>query len=327
MRKALATVLVLLLLPAFLFASGQAEEAAEAEEIRLAGIVFQNDQFMRIVQFGMQDAAEELGVELLLGNSDNSPAQEIEMVNNYISGGVDGIMITPLSATASVQALRDAHEEGIQIVTWNTRIDADFPVAAVESSQFQLGESTGAVAREYIQNELDGSARVAILAFDALVPEQSGARVDGFLSQIEDLDGVEIVAKQDAWLAEDAVAVSEDIITANPDLDLIYAANEGGTVGSVQGVRNAGGAGEIAVFGIDASEQLADFLLADDDILHATTGQQPYEIGYTSVEVSVAALQGEDVEKDVIVPGVLLTRDDPEEVREFRSWLTDIIDR
>ncbi len=324
MRRLIAVLVILVLAAGGLFASGQSE--AE-EELRLAGIVFQNDQFMRIVQFGMQDAADELGVDLLLGNSDNSPAQEIEMVNNYISAGVDGIMITPLSATASVQALRNAHNEGIQVVTWNTRINADFPVAAVESSQFQLGESTGAVAREYIQNELGGQAKVAILAFDSLVPEQSGARVDGFLSQIEDLDGVEIVSKQDAWLAEDAVPVSEDIITANPDLDIIYAANEGGTVGAVQGVRNAGGAGEIAVFGIDASEQLADFLLADDDILQATTGQQPYEIGYQSVVVSVDALSGEEVEKDIIVPGVLLTRDNPEEVREFKSWLTDIINR
>lgn len=324
MKRLLAVMVVLALLSGALFAAGQNE--AE-DELRLAGIVFQNDQFMRIVQFGMQDAADELGVDLLLANSDNSPAQEIEMVNNYISAGVDGIMITPLSATASVQALRNAYDEGIQVVTWNTRIDADFPVAAVESSQFQLGESTGAVAREYIQNELGGSAKVAILAFDSLVPEQSGARVDGFLSQIEDLDGVEIVAKQDAWLAEDAVAVSEDIITANSDLDMIYAANEGGTVGAVQGVRNAGGAGDIVVFGIDASEQLADFLLADDNILQATTGQQPYEIGYQSVEVSVAALQGEDVEKNVVVPGVLLTRDDPAEVREFKSWLADIINR
>lgn len=323
MKRLVTVLIVLAIVTGGAFAAGQAED----DTVRLAGIVFQNDQFMRIVQFGMQDAAEELGADLLLGNSANSPAQEIEMVNNYISSGVDGIMITPLSSTASVQALRDAYDEGIQIVTWNTRIDADFPVAAVESSQFQLGESTGRVAREYIQNELGGSAKVAILAFDALVPEQSGARVDGFLSQIEDLDGVEVVAKQDAWLAEDAVAVSEDIITANPDLDLIYAANEGGTVGSVQGVRNAGGQGDIAVFGIDASEQLADFLLADDNVLQATTGQQPYEIGYQSVEVSMAALRGEDVDKEIVVPGMLLTRDNPDEVREFKTWLTDIINR
>ncbi|MEX2442280.1 MAG: substrate-binding domain-containing protein [Alkalispirochaeta sp.] len=323
MKRVVTLLIVLAMVTGGVFAAGQAED----DTVRLAGIVFQNDQFMRIVQFGMQDAADELGADLLLGNSANSPAQEIEMVNNYISSGVDGIMITPLSSTASVQALRDAHDEGIQIVTWNTRINADFPVAAVESSQFQLGESTGRVAREYIQNELGGNAKVAILAFDALVPEQSGARVDGFLSQIEDLDGVEIVAKQDAWLAEDAVAVSEDMITANPDVDLIYAANEGGTVGSVQGVRNAGGQGQIAVFGIDASEQLADFLLADDDVLQATTGQQPYEIGYQSVEVSMAALRGEDVEKEIVVPGLLLTRDNPDEVREFKTWLADIINR
>lgn len=323
MKRLVVAALVLVLFAGGAFASGQGED-----ETRLAGVIFQNDQFMRIVQFGMQDAAEEYGVRLLEGNSETSEAKEVELINNYISSGVDGIMITPLSSTASAEALRNAHEAGIQVVTFNTRIDADFPVAAVESSQYELGEKTGGVAREYIRNELDGEAKVAILKFDALVPEQSGARVDGFMSQIEDLDGVDIVSQQDAWLAEDAVPATEDIITANPDLDLIYAANEGGTVGAVQGVRNSGGGdGEIVVFGTDASEQLADFLLADDDILQATTGQQPYEIGYQSVEVSVAALQDEDFEEEVVVPGLLLTRDNPDEVEEFKSWLTDLIER
>lgn len=322
MKRLMVVALVFVIAIGAAFAGGQGEE-----QIRLAGIVFQNDQFMRIVQFGMQDAAEEYGVQLLEGNSDTSEAKEVELINNYISSGVDGIMITPLSATASAQALRNAHEEGIQVVTFNTRIDADFPVAAVESSQFELGESTGGVAREYILDELGGEAKMAILKFDALVPEQSGARVDGFLSQIEDIDGLEIVSQQDAWLAEDAVPVTEDIITANPDLDLIYAANEGGTVGAVQGVRNAGGDGDTVVFGTDASEQLADFLLADDGILQATTGQQPYEIGYQSVEVSVAASNGETVDEEVKVPGLLLTRDEPDEVEEFKSWLTDLLER
>ena len=130
---------------------------------------------------------------------------------------------------------------------------------------------------------------------------------------------MEVVSQQDAWLAEDALAKAGDIITANPDLDILYAANDGGTVGAVMAVKNAGK--EIVVFGIDASEQLANFLKDDTGILQATTGQQPFQIGYQSVEFAVKAIKGEPVEPTVIVPGLVLDRDNPAGVDQF---LTDL---
>jgi sugar transport system substrate-binding protein len=291
------------------------------EQIEVAGMVFQLDQYFRLVQFGMEDAAEEMGISLLEGNAENDLSNEISLVNTYVGRGVDAIVVSPLSETGSIEALRNAHNDGIIVVTYNTVIQADFPVAEVVSPQSGLGESTGQAAREYILNELGGEARVGILAFDSLLPEQSGDRVGGFLSQIEDIPGVEIVARQDAWLVEQAVPVAEDILTANPDIDILYAANEGGTVGAVQAVRNAGRGGQTVVFGIDTTEQLADALLADDNILQAVTGQQPYETGYQAVVAAVNAIQGQSVERRVVVPGVLLTRDDPQGVEEFKEFL------
>ena len=49
------------------------------------------------------------------------------------------------------------------------------------------------------------------------------------------------------------------------------------------------------------------FLLADDNILQATTGQQPFQIGVKAVEAAVDALKGQPVEKKLSLPGVLLT--------------------
>jgi ABC-type sugar transport system substrate-binding protein len=300
---------------------GAAGEQEGEDTFEVAGMVFQLDQYFRFIQFGMEDAAEELGISLLEGNAENDLANEISLVNTYIGRGVDAIVVSPLSETGSIEALQTAHEEGITVVTYNTVIQADFPVAEVVSPQRGLGESTGGAAREYILNELDGEARIGILAFDSLLPEQSGNRVDGFLSQIEDIPGVEIVARQDAWLVEQAVPVAEDILTANPDIDILYAANEGGTVGAVQAVQNAGRQGETVVFGIDTTEQLADALLSDDNILQAVTGQRAYETGYQAVMAAVDSLRGEPVEKRVVVPGLLLTRDDPEGVEEFKDFL------
>ncbi len=135
------------------------------------------------------------------------------------------------------------------------------------------------------------------------------------------LPGVRIVAQQEAWMAPEAADAVASILTANPGLDIVWAANEGGTVGAVTAVKSSGRAGKVVVFGTDVSRQLVDFLLAGDGILQATTGQRPFEIGGKAVRAAVNALQGRPVEKRTSLPGLLLTRAQPEEVRKYRQQL------
>ena len=312
MKRIVLMVLAVLMLTNAVWAEGQKDSD---EKLTVAGIIFQDDQFFNVIQQGMQAAADDLGVDLFLANSNLKPEKEMELVNTYITRGVDAIVISPLSETASVAALQRANDKGIKVITYNSPLAADFPVSYLNSSQSELGASSGKQARKYIEEHLDGKAKIATLAFKSQFPEISDMRVNSFLNEITDLPGVEIVAQQDAWLAEMAVAKAGDILTANPDLDIIYAANDGGTVGSVMAAKNSGK--DLVVFGIDASEQLANFMKDNDNVLQATTGQQPFVLGYQSVEFAVKAIKGEPVEPTIIVPGLLLSRDNPEGIEDF----------
>ena len=315
---------VTILVAAALVLPGCSTKKDEQAKRRIAGIVFQEDQFFRLVLFGMRDAANKYGVELLEANSAGKPDKEVQLINTYIANKVDAIVISPLSAKASVSALTRARENGITIVTYNTTIEGDVPISYVESDQVDLGASTGRAARAYVEKKLGGKAKVAVIAVQSQVPEQSMMRVGGFKSEITKLPGVKIVAEQDAWLAEQAVKKVGDILTANPDVNIVWAANEGGTVGAVMAVKNAGKAGRVVVFGTDNSEQLANFLLDDDQVLQAVTGQSPFEIGSMAMEAAVKALKGELVEKKVSLPGVLMTREKPEDVRRFKERLKEL---
>ena len=293
--------------------------------MKIAGMFMQEDQFFRLVRFGMQQAAKEEGAELLLSTVDGKPEKELQLVNTYIARQVDAIVLSPLSATASVTALRRAHDAGIHVIAYNSTVEGGIPTSFIESDQSNLGSQTGKVARAYIEEKLDGKAQIAILAFKSALTEQSEARTNGFKSQISDLPGVEIVAEQDAWLPEMGIRKAGDILTANPGVDLIWCANEGGTVGAVMAVKSAGRGGDVAVFGTDVSDQMLGFLLSEDQILQAVTGQKPFEIGYQSVKAAVAVIQGREVESHVSMPGVLLERRDPENVRTYRSRLQELI--
>ncbi|CEP67755.1 Periplasmic binding protein-like I [Moorella glycerini] len=302
------------------------QKSSKPAKITVAGVVFQEDQFMKLLQKGYQDAAKAAGVECLVSNTNNDQAKETELINTYVAQKVSGLAIAPLSADASVATLKKADEQGMKIAVSNINLNnAPFIVGGYTSDNKELGRRTGQEAVKFIQEKLGGKAKIAILQFKSLLPEQSGDRTSGFLEEVKKLPGVEIVADQDAWLQDKAVQVAGDIITAHPDVNIIWAANEGGTIGATMAVQNAGKAGKIFTFGTDASEQLVAMLKDPANILQAVTGQDPYTMGYKTMETLIKAIKGEDVSstkgKCITVPGVVLSRSNPDGIAKFEADL------
>lgn len=310
----------ILILATLLATASFAPHAALAEGKAIAGIVFQQDQYFRGIQIGMEKAAAATGDELLAGNSDSKLEKEAQLIDTYIARGVNSIVVAPLSADASVPALKKARDAGITVVTYGTSANGDVAQATVTSSDRDIGIGTGQAATEFLKTLGNGEkVKIGTLAFKALLPEQSNARVEGFLSVVA--DQVDIVAQQDAWLAEKALAVASDMLTANPDIRVIYAANEGGTIGAVQAVKKAGLEGKVFVFGTDGSEQLANMLLNGDNVLQATTAQQPLEVGRLAIEAAQSLLDGKQIETKVNVPVLPLTRANADGVTAYKESL------
>ena len=292
------------------------------EKIAVAGIVYLEDQFMKLLSMGYEDAASMAGISCQTNNINNDYFKEAALINTLTTQGINGIAIAPLNEESSIAALKDAAERGVKITLMDCAIEnTDFIIGGFKSDQFQLGSSTGEVAAKFIKDKLDGKAKIAIIQFESLLPEKSTALVKGFLSRIEVIPGAEIITYQDAWEQDKAVMVVSEILTANPDIDIIFAANDGGTVGAAMAVKNAGKSGEVYVFGIDTSEQIAGMLQDHDNILQAVTGQDPYSIGSSAMTMLIDSIQGKDAGtetgKILTVNGVLLNRADQEGIETF----------
>src|SRR5258707_12669139 len=92
-----------------------AGHAAAQDKKVIAGIVFQQDQFFRTIQLGMQSAAKEAGAELLEANSESKPEKEASLIDTYIARGVSAIVISPISMKASIPALKRAVAAGVKV--------------------------------------------------------------------------------------------------------------------------------------------------------------------------------------------------------------------
>lgn len=316
MRKLFALLLALMMMTGAV--------ALAEEKIKVAGVVFQDDQFMNMLSKGYRDAAEALGAECLTANTNNDQATEVELINTYLTQGVKGLAIAPLSKDASVAALRAADAAGMKVTLTNIDLNnADFIVGGFSSNDKINCLAVGAEAAKIINAKFpDKTVKIAIVQFKGLLPDQSTARVEGYFEAL-DAGGVkyEIVADQDAWLQDTALATADAIITANPELDVIIAVNDGGTIGSAQAVVNAGKQDKIMVFGHDGSEQIASMILDPNNPLQAVVAQDPYGQGFQAMTLLINAIKGADYSetkgKVTYLAGIVMSKSDLEGVQAW----------
>jgi ABC-type sugar transport system substrate-binding protein len=304
--------------------SGSSAPSSQDGEVTIAGVVFQDDQFMNSMVKGFTDAAAKYNVKILTANTNNDQSKESELIQTYIAQGVSGIAIAPLSKDASIANLKEAASKGIKVAITNMSIsDASFLAGGFTSDDRSNGKIVGDNTAKFIKDQLGGSAKVAIVDFDDQLPDQSKARYSGFEDGLK-ASGVsyEVVAHQSAHLQDDALAKTTDMLTAHPETQVIFACNEGGTIGAAMAVKQAGLAGKVYVFGYDGSDQLTSMILSGDNILLGTVAQDPYSQGYKAVEALVKSLKGEtssEMGKMNVVPGTYLGTSDLEGVKQWRA--------
>jgi ABC-type sugar transport system substrate-binding protein len=295
-----------------------------AKDIVVAGIVFQDDQFMKTMVRGFQDGATKAGVpaaNILISNSSNDQVKETELINTMVSRGVNGIAITPLSPTVSMEALKQANDKGVAVAITNSGgfTDVGFVVAGYMSENGANGAAMGQAAAQYVKaHNLAVPIKLGIINYDAQKPEESALRWKGFEEALKKA-GVDFVqvAAQSAIVQDAALVAATDMLTAHPEIQLMFASNEGGTIGAVQAVKQSGK--KIPVFGYDGSDQITSMIINND--LQAAVAQDPYAQGVMAMTDLVGWLEGKpgnSVGKLTVAPGVVLSGTDKAAVNKWR---------
>ena len=296
-------------------------------DITIGSVIMNNSgEWFAEVMKGQEDAAKDLGVEFSIVSSDNEISKESDNVATFLAQQVDALVISPLSTDGSIAAVESATiDSGIPVVTWNTTVDTDVTshVGVVPS---ELGGNTGKYAAEYIKKNFPDGCKLAIIGDSNY--EIGIERCDGFKDALKELidDGtVEIVNEQDAELQEEGLDITEQILTANPDVQMIWCWNQVSLLGCAAGLENAQRS-DIVLMGTDMSVELAKDMLGDSITLQAITTQMPYEMGYTAVENAVKAVKGTDVEKEIMIPTYTSTKENLDEIQTYIDEHQDLVD-
>lgn len=183
---------------------------------------------------------------------DSNVSKQITQIENFISSGVDVIIIHPADPKGVEFALKQAREAGIKVLAWDDNLkNADL---AWLIDNHELGFTIGQHAAKWINEKLGGKAEVAILNYPQLpiLLERGNGIRDAIVKLAP---GAKIVAESSAIDTKEGIEKMETIFQSNPNVKVVCSIGGGGSVGANEAAKAAAKiTDDFGVFAADATQ-------------------------------------------------------------------------
>jgi ribose transport system substrate-binding protein len=288
-----------------------AVSTASAETVALVTIN-QQALFFNQINDGAKQAADKAGAKLVIFNANNQPAAQNTAIEDYIAQKVDGIVLVAIDVNGVKPAITAAKKAGIPVVAIDARIPDGDNAAFIGVDNKGAGEQIGKYFVDYAKSKMGGSAKVGVVgALNSFIQNQ---RLDGFKATAS-AAGVKFLDTVDGQNIQDvALTASENLMTANPDMNALYATGEPALIGAISAVTSQQRTDKVKVFGWDLTAQAIKGI--DEGWIVAVVQQDPFQEGVAGVDTILKLKKGEKVNPSIDIPVTIVTK---ENVDKFRS--------
>jgi len=251
-----------------------------------------SNPFWGAMELGVREGAESSGVEYYLQavESDQAAEPQLNVCNTMLERKPDAMITAAINSTILLPCLKRANEMEIPVVDLDGNLDHKIAADAGVDIAFSIGSDNVAAGAQGAQWLVDKLGELA--------PE---------LKVVASLPG--------DWDRGKAANITNDILTANPDLVAIFAANDGMALGAIETIYAANKQDQVTVIGVDGNSDAVKSIKAGR--LNASVAQLPYLVGKQAVEMVKAMKEGKAPEGDwIYVPTMVLTKSVLEEGKE-----------
>lgn len=263
---------------------------------------------------GMEERLEELGIDYDLRIS--SPAretmhdQQLRIIEDFITMGVDFIVIGPTDFTISQRGIAEATEAGIPTLVVNYAEPHEDEPRAYNYAGY-LHQDGARVAADWVMDYLGGTGQVALI--HGIPGEVTRQRGYVFRDIVEAESDIEIVYEDYAnFSREEAAEHTSSILSAYPDVDLIHPISTSMAMGALATLREEGLVDQIPVVGWGGTVEEMDSIAAGE--LAASVGRLPRDVGAATAD-AIWDLMNDRV-PELSFAGPLMMLDSVESIRE-----------
>lgn len=253
-----------------------------------------NNPFFVNMKDGAEKEAEKLGYDLVVLDSQNDPAKERANVEDLVQLGVVALLINPTDSDAVVKTVEVANKSNIPVITLDRQANGGKITSHIASDNIKGGE----MAAEYVLDKFkDEKGPINVVEIQG-IPGASATRDrgEGFHNIMDKNNKFNFVSIQAAdFDRQKGLQVMENIIQANPNIQVVFAHNDEMALGAVKAIKASGI--NALVIGFDGNDDAKDSIDANE--MTATIAQQPDLIGALGVELANKIYNGESI-KDKI---------------------------
>lgn len=299
---------------------------ASAQDEIIVGLITKTESnpFFVKMKEGAQAAADAAGAKLLTasGQFDADNASQVAAIENMVTAGAQGILITPGDTKAIVPAIEKARGAGVLVIALDTPtepMDATDALFATDNFKagFLIGEYAKAVMgdKEPIIATIDGSTGVSV----------SVLRHNGFLAGYAATDAAATPSSSLSTFAEDPRVVCsqdadgdqaksqtamENCLQANGDINVVYTINEPAARGAYTALKAAGREKDVLIVSVDGGCTGVEALKAGE--IAATSQQYPLKMAQMGVDAVVNFAKTGEKPSGYTDTGVTLITDNPQ---------------
>jgi len=244
-------------------------------------------------------AAKHDDLDVIFKDAQNDTLKQRAHIEEFISAGVDALIISPKEAQPLTDPVARAYRAGIPVIVLDRAVLGDDFTCFIGADNKRIGKAAG----QWIANKLGGKGKVVELK--GLMTSTPGQdRHTGFREGIAGSE-IQVVFEADMkWLEPEARKEMESALSRFADIDLVYAHNDPGAHGAYLAAKAAGREKKTLFVGIDALPQEGIAYVAQG--LLSATLQYPTG-GAEAIDVVRQILAGQQVPKQIVLGSRLFT--------------------
>jgi ribose transport system substrate-binding protein len=299
MRKILISVVcVVMVFTAFsVFGKGGKKEVKEGYHLGVTIMTREHPYFQSHV-IAWENIAKRENVKITLLSDEFDPATQKKNIEDLIALGVDGIALAIWEPGLGTSSLKSIVSEGVPAVGLHVQ-SSENVAPMIVADNVKAGEIVGKQAAEYWTKRFPKvEPKIGIIYMAGCTACDD--RVNGFLKGFDaNFKGryAKVAEVDGAGVRDKALKACEDMLSAHPEINVIFGINDDSALGAISALRNLGRgtSNKELVCGVDASPSAAEELRNPDSAFKLDGGNSPVVMAETAFEILMDVIKGKKV--------------------------------
>ncbi|KAA9296081.1 sugar ABC transporter substrate-binding protein [Streptococcus anginosus] len=304
-RKYLLFFLFVLVLAGlvFLYVKGN---SSDSKQVKIgATYMTMNNDFYKTLNAEIEKKTNQQGSRIYVRDPELDEDKQSQQIDYFIQERVNVIVINPVKSDSPkiLTSLNKARKAGIKIIVVDAPVSKDAKVdTTIVSDNYQAGVL---IAKDMMKRL--SSANILLLEHHNAVSAMD--RIQGFLDTIKGHPAYQVVSERETLgQTEESMPQVKKALNEGMQFNVVMSLNDRAAIGALAAIKDQGVTDKIAIYGVDGSPDIKNFLANTNDI-QGTVAQSPIQMGRKVTEVIERMMKHQAYKEEYLIPVHLVNKD------------------